>query len=57
MVMVDGVKTENVLSDLNFDIIRETGCPVWVIPKGLKYKSFTEIVYTSDYNEEDIPTC
>jgi nucleotide-binding universal stress UspA family protein len=56
MVMVEGDKTENVFNDSNFDIIRETSCPVWVIPKGMKYKSFSEIVYTSDYNEEDIPT-
>ncbi len=38
----------------NIDLIRELNCPVWIIPKGEVYTPIKNIVYATDYNEEDI---
>lgn len=38
----------------NMDIIEKVNCPVWIIPKGAIFKPFTNIIYATDYNEEDI---
>jgi hypothetical protein len=38
----------------NIDIIEKVNCPVWIIPKGAIFKPFTNIIYATDYNEEDI---
>mgnify|MGYP001013408839 CR=1 FL=1 len=40
----------------NDDIINHVSCPVWVIPFNADYKPFREIVYATDYKEEDIET-
>ena len=40
----------------NIDIINHVNCPVWVIPFNADYKPFREIVYATDYKEEDIQT-
>lgn len=39
----------------NIDIIRNVNCPVWIIPEGITYRLFTEILYATDYHQEDIP--
>ncbi len=39
----------------NVEIIRNVNCPVWIVPEGITYKSFSEILYATDYHEEDIP--
>ena len=40
----------------NIDIINHVNCPVWVIPFNISYRPFREIVYATNYVEEDIPT-
>jgi nucleotide-binding universal stress UspA family protein len=40
----------------NMEIIRNIGCPVWVVPRKSVYHSFSKILYATDYREEDIPT-
>jgi nucleotide-binding universal stress UspA family protein len=37
-------------------IVRDAKCPVWVIPVDAKYTPFKEVLYTTDYDQEDIPT-
>jgi len=37
-------------------IVNDLDCPVWIIPKNAKYHSMDEIIYASDYQEEDIET-
>lgn len=37
-------------------IVNDLACPVWIIPKNAKYSSLDEIIYASDYQEEDIET-
>ena len=37
-------------------IARNVKCPVWVIPKQAEYSPFSQVLYTTDYNEEDIST-
>jgi nucleotide-binding universal stress UspA family protein len=56
-VMLSGAKERSFFSDDAYiiDIIRKLSCPVWVIPEGITYKPFSEILYATDYNEEDIP--
>ncbi len=39
----------------NIEIIRKVKCPVWIVPEGITYNSFSEILYATDYHEEDIP--
>ena len=39
----------------NVNIIRKVKCPVWIVPEGIAYKPFSEIIYATDYHEEDIP--
>ena len=38
----------------NLEVIKILECPVWIIPKKAIYRPFSEIVYATDYNEEDI---
>ena len=38
----------------NMDLISELKCPVWIIPKGEVYTPIKNIVYATDYNEEDV---
>lgn len=38
----------------NMDLIRELNCPVWIIPKGEAYAPIKNVVYATDYNEEDV---
>jgi nucleotide-binding universal stress UspA family protein len=39
----------------NTDVIRKVRCPVWIIPEGITYKPFSEILYATDYHQEDLP--
>jgi nucleotide-binding universal stress UspA family protein len=56
-VMISSTKERSWLSGDSYqiDLIRKLSCPVWVIPEGIAYKSFSEILYATDYNQEDIP--
>jgi nucleotide-binding universal stress UspA family protein len=56
-VMLSGAKERSFFSDddSSIDIIRKLTCPVWIIPEGITYRSFSEILYATDYNQEDIP--
>jgi nucleotide-binding universal stress UspA family protein len=38
------------------EIVRDLGCPVWVIPEDTAYKSYNDVIYATDYHEEDIQT-
>jgi nucleotide-binding universal stress UspA family protein len=40
----------------NMEIIRKCRCPVWIIPSGSTYHRYKEIVYATDYHEEDLTT-
>jgi len=38
------------------EIVRTVYCPIWVVPPDAGYGTFRQIIYATDYNEEDIPT-
>lgn len=40
----------------NMEIIREFKVPVWIVPHGAPMPKFNEIVYATDYKEEDVVT-
>ncbi len=56
-VMLSGPREKSVLSEHsgNVEIIRRISCPIWIVPEGITYKPFSEIMYATDYHEEDIP--
>lgn len=56
-IMLSSPKEYSVFSDDtdNIDIIRKVGCPVWLVPEGITYRPFSEILYATDYHKEDIP--
>jgi nucleotide-binding universal stress UspA family protein len=56
-IMVSGSNGSSAYSDdsSNVKIIRKVECPVWIIPEGITYKPFSEIIYATDYHEEDLP--
>jgi nucleotide-binding universal stress UspA family protein len=49
----DGFWTRN---STHMDIIRNVKCPVWVVPKQSAYRALREILYATDYREEDLAT-
>ncbi len=49
----DGFWSQN-SSDM--DIVRNIKCPVWLIPHKSTYHPFSEILYATDYHQEDLPT-
>lgn len=49
----DGFWTQN---STYMDIARNIRCPVWMIPEKSEYHSFREILYATDYQQEDLPT-
>jgi nucleotide-binding universal stress UspA family protein len=57
-IMLCGNKEYSFFSDDtgNIDIIKKVRCPVWIVPEGITYKPFSEIIYATDYHEEDLPT-
>ena len=56
-IMLCGTKEHSLFSDDtgNIDIIKKVRCPVWIVPEGIVYKPFSEILYATDYHEEDLP--
>ncbi|NJM15186.1 MAG: universal stress protein [Bacteroidales bacterium] len=56
MVILEGESIFWPQKDFNMDVIRSVKCPVWVIPRPVKYKPLKEVVYATDYKEEDIST-
>jgi len=56
MVVLEGQKNESFWTQTsgNMEIIGSVDCPVWIIPNTLVYEPFTEIVYATDYKEEDV---
>lgn len=38
------------------DVINNVNCPVWVIPHKAQYKPIRQIIYATDYKEEDVGT-
>ncbi len=58
LVVLEGEKNESIWTNnsANMEIIRNVDRPVWILPHGSVYKSCNQIVYATDYKEEDIPT-
>jgi nucleotide-binding universal stress UspA family protein len=58
MVIIEGQEHKSSWSQSasNIDIVNNSHCPVWIIPHGAVYDAYREIVYATDYKEEDIPT-
>ncbi|MGF1584412.1 MAG: universal stress protein [Bacteroidales bacterium] len=56
-IMLSGPKDKSSFLDdsSNINILRKVKCPVWIIPKGITYKPFSEILYATDYHDEDLP--
>lgn len=56
MVVLEGRIADSIWTQTvsNIEIIRSVDCPVWIIPNAWVYVPFTEIVYATDYKEEDI---
>lgn len=56
MLVLEGQKNESFLmqTSSNMEIIENVKCPVWIVPKAWVYKPVTEIIYATDYTEEDI---
>jgi nucleotide-binding universal stress UspA family protein len=56
-IMLSGSKEYSFFSDDtgNIDIIKKVRCPVWIVPEGITYRPFSEIIYATDYHEEDLP--
>jgi nucleotide-binding universal stress UspA family protein len=44
------------VNDGNYNVIKEAKCPVYIIPTEATYKPYENIMYATDYREEDIPT-
>lgn len=58
MVVMESPVAEGILteSSLTRNILRSVYCPIWVIPPDAGYKTFSQVIYATDYNEEDIST-
>jgi len=56
MLVLEGQKNESfwIQTSNNKDIINQVDCPVLIIPNPAIFKPFAEIVYATDYKEEDI---
>ncbi len=55
-VMLNGPKEHSIFDDSSsVNIIKKIECPVWVVPEGIAYRPFSEILYATDYHKEDIP--
>jgi nucleotide-binding universal stress UspA family protein len=48
-------RSSDLIRESNIEIIRKTHCPVWIIPEDVNFKAFSNIVFATDYHEEDIP--
>jgi len=58
MVMLQGQSDESfwARTSTNMDIIRNVHCPIWVVAPHTEYRPLKQIIYATDYQEEDIPT-
>ena len=58
MVLLKGKQKESFWSQTtaNMDIIETVDCPVWIIPNNSVYQAFKEVLYATDYKEEDFIT-
>ena len=58
MVVMKGQENDlHSIQDLiNNDVAQFIDCPVWIIPPEANYHEYKEIVYATDYKEEDITT-
>lgn len=56
MLVVETMKNENFWSQTpsSIDIINSIDCPVFVIPNKSSFTPFSQIVYATDYKEEDV---
>ncbi len=56
MVVLEGQKNGSFWAQTsdNMEIIEHVECPVWIIPTPWLYEPFKEIIYATDYKEEDI---
>ncbi len=56
MVILEGQQNESfwMQTSTNMDVINTVECPIWIIPNGAIYRPFSEIVYATDYKEEDV---
>jgi nucleotide-binding universal stress UspA family protein len=49
-------KTFWATSSIEMSVINNANCPVWVIPPKATYTTYKEIIYATDYHEEDLVT-
>lgn len=58
MILLSGKKDysffNRFISNNNTIIIDQASCPVWIIPEGYAFKSFKQMVYTTDYTKADL---
>jgi len=56
MVILEEEKVESFWTHSldNLNIIENLDCPVWIVPPSWYFKPFAEIIYATDYKEEDI---
>lgn len=56
MLVLEGQENESFLTQTssNMEIIGSVDCPVWIVPDNMEYHPFTEILFATDYKEEDI---
>ncbi len=38
------------------EVVRKADCPVWIIPENSRYRTLEQIIYATDYQEEDMDT-
>lgn len=57
-VVISGTEKDNLFTRLTnenyLNIIKSTLKPVWIIPPGYDYKSINKLVYSTEYNKEDL---
>jgi len=56
MVLVEGNDEADFFSNSlnNVNAIENLDCPIWLIPKNSKFNFFNEIIYSTDYKEQDV---
>lgn len=58
MVLLESTGFDSFLVKDTFvkQVVRQSGCPVWVVPAKARYKTISQIIYATDYHEEDLDT-
>lgn len=56
MVVLEGEINESFWNQTrnSMEIIEDAKCPVWIVPNACIYEPFKEIIYATDYNEDDV---